>query len=475
MPTQTFSGNGMYTLDVSNAAWVDFDIIGAHGSNRGTSGGTVYGGACSTGNYTIDCSDFEEIYVYVAAPGSGSSGGDGYTNGQDGQTSNGRQGGGGGGETLVLSNDDPANRTPLCGVGGGGGAGNEFGVDSGDNPAGGDGASTGAGFAPGGSGGRGGYSTEFFTRQPQDGSPGGSYANSSYEVLTSFSSGNAGRQTAKVTVSFSPPPSPVTNTTATAVSSDAIDVSWSDPNNTDTDVDEYRVYRSTSPGVTTDDTLVGTVQSGTTSFTDSGLQESTQYHYMVTAFNPGGPSPASPETTATTLLPAPTNVSVSAGSRQATVVWTDITTSGESYEIHRSQSSGVDTTGEPVSTVAAGVESYTGTGLNDGTQYHYRVVAVVDGQAGSDSAEVVATTDLPAPTDLTHPSASDESAEYAWTTNHDNGETRVEYREDSASTWQTYSTVAFDVESETVDGLLNGQLYESRVVAQTPDAETEDQ
>jgi len=84
-------------------------------------------------------------------------------------------------------------------------------------------------------------------------------------------------------------------------------------------------------------------------------------------------------------------------------------------------------------------------------------------------------TALPAPTGLSHSNEGDESVEYSWTANHSRGETRVEYREDGKTDWQTFSTVPYSTETETVTGLLNGQLYESRVVAQTDDATAVDE
>jgi hypothetical protein len=60
----------------------------------------------------------------------------------------------------------------------------------------------------------------------------------------------------------------------------------------------------------------------------------------------------------------------------------------------------------------------------------------------------------------------------SWTVNHNNGDTRVEYRDSDDTTWIVDQTVPFSTETATVSGLQNGTDYDFRVVADTTDAET---
>jgi hypothetical protein len=87
------------------------------------------------------------------------------------------------------------------------------------------------------------------------------------------------------------------------------------------------------------------------------------------------------------------------------------------------------------------------------------------------SAEVQATTTLPAPT-LDTVTTDATSADLAWTATHTNGNTRVEYRDTDDVTWITDQTVGFATEAATISGLDNGTTYDFRVVATTADADS---
>jgi regulation of enolase protein 1 (concanavalin A-like superfamily) len=100
-------------------------------------------------------------------------------------------------------------------------------------------------------------------------------------------------------------PSAPSGLTATAASSNQINLAWVDTSSTETG---FNVYRSTD-GTTF--TKVGSAAAGATSYSDtSGLVASTKYYYKIRAFNSGGESVDSSIASATTLagttsLPAP--------------------------------------------------------------------------------------------------------------------------------------------------------------------------
>jgi hypothetical protein len=84
----------------------------------------------------------------------------------------------------------------------------------------------------------------------------------------------------------------------------------------------------------------------------------------------------------------------------------------EEYRIYRSTESGsVRADYAVIGTQTAGVTTYEDTGLPNGTQYYYRIGAVVDGSEVGLSNEVAPTTILPAPTDLEVVDVRDDAAD----------------------------------------------------------------
>jgi len=173
----------------------------------------------------------------------------------------------------------------------------------------------------------------------------------------------------------------------------------------------------------------------------------------------------------------PSDFTVSGGSRETTLTWTNDPDGYDSIEVYRATQSGGKETADYtlVETIGGANESYADSGLLDGERYFYRLRPVAGGLTLDFSNEADATTYLPAPTALNAIDERSTEADVSWTDNHNNGGVRVEYREDDAGEWVVDQTVAREVEQATVDGLLNGQLYGIRVVAQTTDAETEDE
>lgn len=157
---------------------------------------------------------------------------------------------------------------------------------------------------------------------------------------------------------------------------------------------------------------------------------------------------------------------------EITLSWT-FASSADEYNVYRSTDPGVSKSDTLAGTATS--DPFTDTGLNDGSKYHYAVAGVNSVGEGELSNEAGATTTLPAPTDLSVVDVGADEVDLSWTANHDNGETRVEISEDDDGTWSVAQTVPYNTESATVSGLLNGQLYGVRVVADTGDAEEVDQ
>ncbi|MGA9569071.1 MAG: glycoside hydrolase family 44 protein, partial [Candidatus Acidiferrales bacterium] len=126
--------------------------------------------------------------------------------------------------------------------------------------------------------------------------------------------------------------------------------------------------------------------------TDTGLTNGTKYFYVVSAYNSVGQSANSEEVNATPVLPAPsapTGVVATAGNAQVSLTWA--ASSGASgYHVKRSIVSGAETQiSAPTS------NSYTDTGLTNGTKYFYVVSAVNSGGESGNSSEVSATPSAP--------------------------------------------------------------------------------
>jgi len=146
----------------------------------------------------------------------------------------------------------------------------------------------------------------------------------------------------------------------------------------------YYVKRSTTTGGPY--TQIAT--QAATSDTDTGLTNGTKYFYVVSAYNSAGQSADSAEVNATPVLPAPAapaGLAAVAGNAQVSLSWTASATA-TSYHVKRSTASGAET---QISAPTA--NSYTDSGLSNGTKYFYAVSAVNSGGESANSSEVSAT------------------------------------------------------------------------------------
>nr|WP_238987719.1 fibronectin type III domain-containing protein [Halobellus captivus] len=337
----------------------------------------------------------------AVAAGGGSDGEDGVPGGDGGPS----QGEDGGSATLVTAatggtqSSGGSGGTDDSTYGNGDGSDGSFGT-------GGDGESESAGAGGGGGagwyGGGGGASSDSTADNTGSGAGGSNYVDGFDTVFANERGGSSRSNSAGAlaTISYTTPPE---NLTANDVGYRSADLSWDAVSG----ADKYRVYR--------DGNQVGTTTN--TSYTDTGVSPTTAYDWHVTSVERGAESNPSNTVSGTTGGDAPGGLSVSIDGADATLSWTDTNDDEDGYEVHRSQSAGVDTSGSPVATTAADAESYQDAGLADGTEYHWRVVAVRDGERGADSSEADGLTPLPAPTGLTVDDVRDTEADLSWTTN----------------------------------------------------------
>jgi autotransporter-associated beta strand protein len=174
-------------------------------------------------------------------------------------------------------------------------------------------------------------------------------------------------------------PAAPTNTSATAVLSSVIDLSWSGVSG----ATNYLVQRSLTSGGP-----YAVVASGITdtNYSDAGLTGNTTYYYVIAAANNGGVSPNSPQASATTLTPpaAPTSLTATGlYGGQIVLSWT-ASAGATSYNIKRAMFSG-----GPYVTIDSGVTAtgYTNSGLVFNATYYYAVSAVNANGESLDSNE----------------------------------------------------------------------------------------
>lgn len=174
----------------------------------------------------------------------------------------------------------------------------------------------------------------------------------------------------------------------------AIDLTWT-PSAT-AGVTQQRLYRSTTSG--SGYSLVVTFNDNTTSsYTNTGLVNGTNYFYVVRAFN-GQESANSNEASAASvdnLAPnAPTSLSAADrpgdGGGALDLGWTiSGSTDVTQQRIYRGTSSGVYGV-SPIATLGPAANSYTDTGRTDGVTYYYVVRAYDGTQEGANSNEASA-------------------------------------------------------------------------------------
>lgn len=241
---------------------------------------------------------------------------------------------------------------------------------------------------------------------------------------------------------------------ATAVSSSQINLSWTDPNNTDTGLTVQRSLSAASGFVT-----VANLGKTASSYSNTGLAAGTTYYYRVQATGRKGTvSPFSNVAGATTgtsvptptPTPAPTPAAPSAlaasaaSSSQINLSWSDNSSNETGFKVERATSS-AGPWGQVGTTPAS---SYSDAGLAGSTTYWYRVRAYNtsgdSGYSNSASATTSASTTAPAaPGNLAAGSSSPSQISLSWLDNstNENG-FKIERAASATGTWSQVGTAA---------------------------------
>jgi alpha-tubulin suppressor-like RCC1 family protein/fibronectin type 3 domain-containing protein len=120
-------------------------------------------------------------------------------------------------------------------------------------------------------------------------------------------------------------------------------------------------------------------------FTDTGLTNGIRYYYIVTAVNDNGEGPGSAEISAIPLVPAPANLTVTAGNRKVTLRWTK----GDGVTWTRIKRATIHG-GPYTSLMSTTGSSYDDTDVTIETTYYYIVVNTINGEESASSNEVSA-------------------------------------------------------------------------------------
>jgi phosphodiesterase/alkaline phosphatase D-like protein len=189
------------------------------------------------------------------------------------------------------------------------------------------------------------------------------------------------------------PPVAPSNLTATAVSTNQINLSWQDNSS---DEAGFKVERRNGADVYTE---LATTSVNIATYNDASLSPSTIYYYRVRAYNANGDSAYSNEISATTLSPppaAPSNLTATvASTNQINLKWQDNSGDESGFKIERK--TGASGTYAQIATTNANIATYSNTGLLSSTTYYYRVRAYNAGGNSAYSNEASSTTLAPPP------------------------------------------------------------------------------
>ena len=248
-------------------------------------------------------------------------------------------------------------------------------------------------------------------------------------------------------------PAPATPTGLMAAAGNAqISLTW----NTSFGATSYHVKRSTSSGA---ETQISAPTSN--SFTDTSLTNGTKYFYVVSAVNSGGESANSSEVNATPTAPAlppvtPTGLQATAGNAQVMLNWNS-STGAASYHVKRSTASGAETQiSAPTS------NSFTDTGVSNGTKYFYIVSAVNSNGESANSSEVNATPNAPGapPATPTGLQATAGNAQVSLSWNASTGATSYNVKRSTVTGGPFSTTLASPTATNYVDSAVtNGMTY----------------
>ena len=266
------------------------------------------------------------------------------------------------------------------------------------------------------------------------------------------------------------PPEPPSNLEAEALSSNRIQLTWTD----NSDNEEGFTLMWSTDGATFE--TLETTDANIQEYTHAGLTAQTTYYYKVSAFNATGTSDESPVAEAQTLLEPvvppipPENLTYSdLFSKSVRLSWSDMSEDEEGFRLERSQSSEFNLV--DAITLDPDMTTYQDINLLPSTDYYYRIVAF-NAAGDSDFSYTLElrtpddVVELPAPTSLELQEATVSSIRMRWQHHSDNEDGfYVEFSTDGGQTFTPAGTTAANVTTYTHTGLDPDTTYSYRINA----------
>ncbi len=213
---------------------------------------------------------------------------------------------------------------------------------------------------------------------------------------------------------------------------------------------------------------VGTTGAGITSFASQSLTNGTPYYFRLRAYNGLGYSNYSVEAAATTSLPAPANLNITAlQSTSLTLSWTNQANNSPAFRVEKKE--GPNGSWATIVSLNPGTLTYNLTNLPNGTPIFLRVLAYNVYATSAYSAEATASTPFPAPDNLSGQPVSSTQARLNWS-DHSNTETsfRVERSTGNPGTFAEIGSTATSATNFLDTGGQSDTLYYYRVRAANP-------
>ena len=224
---------------------------------------------------------------------------------------------------------------------------------------------------------------------------------------------------------------------------------------------EYNIYRGTTSGG--EGTTAYKTGVTTTTFSDTGLTNGTEYFYTVATVNSGGTSGQSSEVNATPagIVPtAPYGLQATDTSGQVALTWYT-SALATSYNVYRGTTSG----GETLLSSGLTGATYTNTGVTNGTTYYYEVAAIDAAGTSPMSAEMSTAPQSSAPSAPTNLTATGASGQITINWTAVPGATSYDIANSLSSGTETVFQTGVTGTTYTNTGLTNGTAYYFKVSA----------
>ena len=283
-----------------------------------------------------------------------------------------------------------------------------------------------------------------------------------YRVRATNASGDSGYSNEASVTTPTPPPATPTGLAASTISSSQINLSWTDV----ASETGFKIERKTGASGTY--VQIGTTGTNIVSYNDTGLTVNTTYFYRIRATNIGGDSSYSVEVSATTLNTAPAAPSgltaTAISTTQVNLSWVDNSPNETGFRIERS----IGTNFVEITTVGAGITTFSDTGLVPGTNYLYRVRATNLLGDSAYSNQATATTLVPppaTPTGLAATATSSSQINLTWSDVATETGFKIERKTGSGGTYAQIATVGAGVTTYSNTGLSGNTTYFYRIRA----------